>query len=81
MVILLPQAPPEYDDTSPAVRLGDNTQTTKVIGGGLVIIGLLAVISTLNIPWFSWMSLENLWPVMIVLMGALLLARALISEE
>jgi phage shock protein C len=81
MVILLPQAPPEYDETRSTIRLGDNTQTTKVIGGGLVIIGLLAVVSTLDIAWFSWMSLENLWPVIIVLMGALLLARAFMSEE
>jgi hypothetical protein len=47
----------------------------------LVIIGLLAIVSTLDIPWFGWMSLENLWPALIVLLGALLLARAFISED
>ena len=81
MVILLPQAPSEYDQARTALRLGENTQTTKVLGSGLVIIGILAVISTLNIPWFGWMSLDNLWPALIVLLGALLLARAFISEE
>jgi len=81
MVILLPQAPPEYDQARTSVRLGESSQTTKVIGSGLVIIGILAVISTLDIPWFGWMSLENLWPALIVLLGALLLARAFISED
>jgi phage shock protein C len=81
MVILLPQAPFEYDETRTTVRLGESTQTTRVIGGGLVILGLLAVVSTLDIPWFGWMSLENLWPAIIVLMGALLLARAFMSED
>jgi len=35
----------------------------------------------LDIPLFDWMRLDNLWPVLIVLLGALLLARAFISEE
>jgi len=81
MVVLLPQAPPEFDQARATVRLGEYTQTTKVIGGGLVILGILAVVSTLDIPWFGWMSLENLWPVLIILLGALLLARAFISED
>ena len=42
--------PPEYDRGPTHFRLGENSQTTKVIGGGLVIIGLLAVISTLIFP-------------------------------
>lgn len=81
MVILLPQAPTEFDKARSTVRLDENTQTTRVLGSGLVIIGLLAVISTLDFPWFSWMSLDNLWPALIVLLGALLLARAFISED
>ena len=75
MVILLPQAPPEFDETRSPVKLGENSQTTRVIGGGLVVLGLLAVISTLDIPWFSWMSLENLWPVLIVLLSGQAHAR------
>jgi phage shock protein C len=81
MVILLPQAPAELDEPRTNIRFGENSQTTRVIGSGLVIIGILAVISTLDIPWFGWMSLENLWPAIIILLGALLLARAFISEE
>ena len=81
MTVLLPQAPQEFDQPRTAVRAGENSQTARVIGSGLVIIGILAVISTLDISWFSWMSLENLWPAIIILMGALLLARAFISEE
>lgn len=80
MAILLPQAPPDYDETL-TVQPGERTQTTKVIGGGLILLGILALISTLNISWFGWMSLENVWPSLIILLGMLLLARAFISEE
>jgi phage shock protein PspC (stress-responsive transcriptional regulator) len=81
MVVLLPQAPSEFDQPRTTVRLGENSNTTRVIGSGLVIIGILAVISTLDIPWFGWMSLDYLWPAIIILLGALLLARAFMSEE
>jgi phage shock protein C len=81
MVVLLPQAPANQDEMHSPGALGEKTESTKVIGGGLVILGLLALVSMLEIPLFDWMRLDNLWPVLIVLLGALLLARAFISEE
>ena len=81
MAILLPQAPPEYDESEIVVKPEERSQTTKVVGGGLILLGLLALVSTFDIPWFGWMRLENVWPALIVLLGVLLLARAFISEE
>lgn len=81
MAILLPQAPPEYDEREFQAGPEQRSQTTKVIGGGLILLGLLALISTLDIPWFGWMRIDNLWPALIILLGALLLARAFITEE
>jgi len=81
LVILLPSAPQGYEEQTRALDPVDRTQTTKVIGGGLILLGLLALISTFDIPWFGWMRLDNMWPALIILLGILLLARAFISEE
>ncbi|MEJ2484210.1 MAG: PspC domain-containing protein [Anaerolineales bacterium] len=81
LVILLPQAPQGYEDQSVSINPDEKNQTTKVIGGGLILLGLLALISTFDISWFGWMRLENMWPALIILFGVLLLARAFISEE
>jgi phage shock protein C len=81
MLILMPQAPEGYADRQAATRLGESGTTTKVLGGGLVILGLLALVSTLNIRWLGWLSLGQVWPVLIVLLGVVLLARSFISED
>jgi len=81
MAVLLPQAPPEYDERPIQVGAEQRSQTTKVIGGGLILLGLLALISTLDIPWIGWIRIDNFWPALIILLGVLLLARAVISEE
>ncbi|NIV10484.1 MAG: PspC domain-containing protein [Aliifodinibius sp.] len=81
LAILLPTAPEGYQARSSSVNFEQTTQTTKVIGGGLILLGILALFSTFSISWFSWMRLENMWPALIILFGVLLLARAYISEE
>lgn len=81
LAILLPKAPQGYEEQSITVSPIERTQTTKVIGGGLILLGFLALLSTFDIPWFGWMRLENMWPALIILFGLLLLARAFISED
>ena len=81
MLILMPQAPEGYVDRQAATRFGESGTTTKVLGGGLVILGLLALVSTLNIRWLGWLSLGQVWPALIVLLGVVLLARSFISED
>ena len=81
LAILLPTAPEGYQARSSSFNFEQTTQTTKVIGGGLILLGILALFSTFSISWYSWMRLENMWPALIILFGVLLLARAYISEE
>jgi phage shock protein C len=81
MALLLPTAPEGYEENVEYTALGDGTGTTKVIGGGLVVIGLLALISSLDLNFFSWLHFGNLWPVLLILFGAVLLARALNQEN
>lgn len=81
LAILLPKAPTGYEEQTTPLTPDEKSQTTRVIGGGLILVGLLALISTFNIPLFSWIRLENMWPAFIILLGLVLLARAFISEE
>lgn len=81
LAILLPKAPTGYEEQTTPLTSDEKSQTTRVIGGGLILVGLLALISTFNIPLFSWIRLENMWPAFIILLGLVLLARAFISEE
>lgn len=81
LAIILPLPSEGWEETSQFEIGVDRSQTTKVIGGGLVILGILAFISQFDIKLFQWVSPGNFWPAMIVLLGVLLLVRAFISEE
>ncbi len=81
LAIILPLPPQGWEENPPSVWSGDRSQTTKVIGGGLVLLGLLAFASLFDFKLFEWMRFDNLWPALIVLLGALLLVRAFNSEE
>lgn len=81
LAILLPLPPLGWEESQQPVFNGNLPQTTKVIGGGLVILGILAFISQFDLDFFQWMRMDNMWPALIILFGMLLLARAFISEE
>jgi phage shock protein PspC (stress-responsive transcriptional regulator) len=81
MAILLPTVSDSLEERQAGYALPDKSQTTRVIGGGLILLGILAIISTLNIPLLGWLRMENVWPALIIMLGLLLLARAFISEE
>jgi phage shock protein PspC (stress-responsive transcriptional regulator) len=53
-----------------------NTRTVKFIGGALVVLGVIYLIQNLHIPWLEWFNSQLLWPILIIAVGALLLARA-----
>lgn len=81
LAIIIPKAPVGYDESIQPVPLGENTQMVKVIGGGLILLGILALVSSLHISLLSWMRLENFWPALIIFLGVLLLVRGLASED
>jgi phage shock protein C len=81
MVIILPTPPKEYEENIEYTGEIDRTQTTKVIGGGLIVVGLLALISSFDLRWFSWLRFENFWPLLLVLFGIIMLVRALNQED
>lgn len=81
MLLIMPLAPEGEEEPTPPIPLRDNPKATKVIGGGLLVLGSLALISNLRISWLSWFSFGNLWPILIILAGTLLLIRVIILED
>jgi phage shock protein C len=81
MAILLPTAPAGIEESVEYTALRDSPQTTKVIGGGLILVGFLALISSLDLRIFSWLRFENFWPMLLVLFGVVLLARVVNQED
>jgi phage shock protein C len=53
-----------------------NTRAVKFIGIALVVLGIVYLVQNLNIPWLMWFNDRLLWPVLIIVVGGLLLARA-----
>lgn len=54
-----------------------NPKAGLVVGAGLIILGLVFLIDTLNLPWLRWLRFDTLWPVLLILGGAVLIWRRL----
>ena len=81
MAILLPIPPEGYEEEAASSAFQDGSQTTKIIGGGLIIMGIFAMLSTINLQIFSWLRFQNLWPVLLILFGVTLLVRVFNQEN
>jgi phage shock protein C len=81
MAIFLPTPPKEYEENFVSNNTIDRTQTTKVIGGGLIVVGILALISSFDLRWLSWLRFDNFWPLLLVLFGITMLVRAINQED
>lgn len=81
MTILLPIAPEGLEESVEYTSFRENPQTTKVIGGGLIVLGALALISSLDFKIFSWIRFENFWPLLLILFGVVLLVRVVNQED
>lgn len=53
-----------------------NPATVKWIGAGLILAGIFFLLENLNLPWLSWFQRELLWPLLLIVAGAVLLLRA-----
>jgi len=53
-----------------------NPRTAQFIGIALIVIGLVYLVQNLHLPWLTWFNSEIAWPAVLIIAGALLLARA-----
>ena len=79
LAILVPRAPEgvEFEDFQP----GENANAGLIIGGGLILLGLVFFVDNLNLPWLRWLSVETLWPALLIVAGGALLLRASRGEN
>lgn len=57
----------------------ESAQTNRImlLGGGLVAVGLFSLVDSLQL--FGWFRLDRLWPITLILLGIVMLNRALRS--
>ena len=50
-------------------------------GGILLFLGSTFLSETLGFPWFSWYQIGRLWPVVLIVIGAIIVVSKLFSEN
>jgi phage shock protein C len=81
LAIIVPRVPQGEEVTRPVQPWNENPDAIKVIGGALVLFGLVALVSNLNLYWLSWLTFNNLWPAALILIGVLMLWRVFRGGE
>jgi phage shock protein C len=64
---------------SQAVRQPDQ-RALRYLGIGLLLGGVWLFLQTLNLPWLSWLNTSLLWPLALVIIGGVMLSRAIRGE-
>ena len=75
LAVVMPSVPQGEEVTRPVEPWQNNPDAIKIIGGALVVFGLIAFFSNLNIHWLRWLNYRNLWPVALILAGGLMLVK------
>ncbi len=58
----------------PVQITGDQQQRTALlVGGGLILIGAWTLLG--NIPGLAWLSLHNLWPLLLIAIGVMMIVN------
>lgn len=52
-----------------------NPQAARIIGAGLILIGIVFLLENLHLPWLNWLDFDVIWPAMLILAGIALLFR------
>lgn len=50
-------------------------QTGLIVGGALIIAGLFYLLQNMHLPWLTWLDLDVIWPLLLVVGGVALLIR------
>lgn len=58
-----------------------NPQAGIIVGAALVIFGLVALLRNLDIPWLFWLRFDLLWPILLILGGAVLIWRRMGGKD
>ena len=59
---------------------GNNRQVSLLVGVALVLVGIVYLLDNLNLTWLAWLRFSTLWPVLLILGGAVMLYRYLKAE-
>ena len=81
LVLITPRVSEDEEVLQSPIPLRDNPQALRIAGGGLILLGVLALLSNLPYSWLAWFRFEQLWPVLLILLGILMLARIFATEE
>ncbi len=81
LALLVPKAPEGMEFSVNEIALKDNPEAKRLIGAAMVALGVLALISELNISWFRWLDYNLLLPIIMILVGLVLLTRVFILEK
>lgn len=81
LAVIVPKAPEGEEGTVGGITLNDNSDPKRLIGAAMVVMGMLALISKLNIAWFRWFNYNLLLSIMLILVGLVLLTKIFILEE
>lgn len=57
-----------------------NPQAARVIGAGLILIGIVFLLENLHLPWLNWLDFDVIWPALLILAGIALLFRHMRKE-
>ena len=58
-----------------------NPRIIQFLGIGLVLLGALYLVQNLHIPFLSWFNDALVWPLVLIVIGAILLSRAFRKGE
>jgi phage shock protein C len=81
LVILMPTLPAGQTVEKFDSAILDSAEFKKYAGFGLIGFGVYAVINNLNLVQLSWVRLDNLWPVALIVLGIVLFRNALKTEK
>jgi phage shock protein C len=78
LAFVIPEAPQGMEEMSVDRTAGTElreTRTRTVLGAGLLLFGLFFLLQTFDVPFATWLRLNDLWPLLLVAAGGVLIWR------